>query len=155
MVNDIDFILNKKNNLIIQIWSISISVLLIIILSFCIFYHYKIYEDYQGIIVKQDNVHYLNLYLTDEQIRDFNYQKIYIDQKEIKKKITNISQDYILNDTGKYRLLTLDINDGKIDQKYLINNNVITVKIYKRNTTIMKEIINKLLKGGHNAEIKQ
>lgn len=147
MVN-IDFILNKKNCLIFYIWVIIISILLVIIMTICMFYNYKVYGKYQAVISGQNGSYYLNLYLTDEQISDFNYQRIYIDENEINKKIINISEDYILNDKGKFRLLTLDINESGISSKYLINNNVITIKVHQRNTTIMKEIINKVVKGG-------
>lgn len=147
MVNN-NAVLNQKNHLIIKLWTITIFLFLFIMLLVCIFYKYKIYDKYQGFIIQKTSGYYLNLYLTDEQINDFNFQQIYIDNNRIDKQIIDISDDYILNNNGSFRLLTLDLNQSGISSKYLINNNVVTIRVYKRNTTIMKEIINEVLKGG-------
>lgn len=147
MVNN-NAVLNQKNHLIIKLWTITIFLFLFIMLLVCIFYKYKIYDKYQGFIIQKTSGYYLNLYLTDEQINDFNFQQIYIDNNRIDKQIIDISDDYILNNNGSFRLLTLDLNQSGISSKYLINNNIVTIRVYKRNTTIMKEIINEVLKGG-------
>lgn len=147
-MSNIDFILERKNRWLFNIWVIVIGAFMFIIMMICIFYNYKLYGQYQAVIKEQQDGYYLNLYLTDEQISDFNHQKIYLDGNEINKRIVKISEDYILNEQGKFRLLTLDVKESNLAPKYLVNNNVITIKVCQRETTIMKEIINKVIKGG-------
>lgn len=144
MFDEIDCIMNQKNHNSVKLWLI-IVLLLMIILYISLFHKYKIFKTYQATVIHQNDNYYLNLYLTDQQLIKFNYKTMYIDNKLVSKKIISISSDYILTELGKFRLVTLDTNINKDDK---INNNLIEIKIHERNTTIMKELIDKLVKGG-------
>lgn len=144
MFDEIECIMNQKEHHSVKLWLI-IVLLLMIILYISLFHEYKMFKTYQATVIHQNNKYYLNLYLTDQQLIKFNYKKMYIDNKIVNKKIISISNEYILTEMGKFRLVTLDANINKDDK---INNNLIEIKIHERNTTIMKELIDKLVKGG-------
>lgn len=145
MFNKVDILINEKNNNIIKIWLMIILLLLTIIISVSLFYEYKIIKIHQATVVSQNDNYFLNIYLKDEELVKFNQKKIYIDNKAVDKKIIFISSEYILTELGKFRLVTIETNIKEIDR---INNNIIEIKIHERNTTIMKELIHKLAKGG-------
>ena len=63
---------------------------------------------------------------------------MYINKKQVSKKIIDISDGYEITELGNFRLITLDT---EIKNKDKINNNIIEVQIYERKTTIMTEII--------------
>lgn len=138
MLNSVNYIINKKETKIIKLWLLIVSFMLIVIVSISLFYEYKIFSIYQGIIKNINDNYYLTIYLTDNELVKFNQKKIYINKKQVSKKIIDISEDYEITELGKFRLITLDT---EIKNKDKINNNIIEVQIYERKTTIMKEII--------------
>lgn len=142
MFDNVDLIINKKNTNFIKIWLLLVSLLMTIILSVSLFYEYKIIKKYQATVINQNNNYYLNVYLTDGELLKFNQKQMYIDDKLTYKKIVSISRDYVLTEFGKFRLITLETNIKNEDK---INNNLLEIKLYERDTTIMKEVKNKLL----------
>lgn len=145
MFDKVDLLINNKDNNSIKIWLMIVLLLLSTIISVSLFYEYKVIKTYQATVVNQNNNYYLNLYLTDNELLKFNQKKIYIDNKLVNKTVIAISSEYILTEIGKFRLVTLETEINEIDK---INNNVIEIKIYERDTTIMKELIDKLVEGG-------
>lgn len=145
MFDQVDLVLNKPDNMSPKIWLMIVLLLLTTIISVSLFYEYKVIKTYQATVVNQNNNYYLNLYLTDEDVLKFNQKKIYIDNKLVNKKVIAISSEYILTEIGKFRLVTLETIINEFDK---INNNVIEIKIHERDTTIMKELIDKLVEGG-------
>lgn len=145
MFDKVDLVINKKDNNIIKIWLMINLLFLTVIISTSMFYEYKVIKTYQATVVNQNNNYYLNLYLTDKELLKFNQKKIYIDDEMVNKKVIAISTDYILTELGKFRLVTLETTINEIDK---ISNNVIEIKVHERNTTIMKELIDKLIEGG-------
>lgn len=145
MFDKVDLVINKKDNNIIKIWLMINLLFLTVIISTSMFYEYKVIKTYQATVVNQNNNYYLNLYLTDKELLKFNQKKIYIDNEMVNKKVIAISTDYILTELGKFRLVTLETTINEIDK---ISNNVIEIKVHERNTTIMKELIDKLIEGG-------
>ena len=145
MFDQVDLVLNKPDNMSPKIWLMIVLLLLTIIISVSLFYEYKVIKTYQATVVNQNNNYYLNLYLTDEEVLKFNQKKIYINNKLVNKKVIAISSEYILTEIGKFRLVTLETIINEFDK---INNNVIEIKIHERDTTIMKELIDKLVEGG-------
>ena len=145
MFDQVDLVLNKPDNMSPKIWLMIVLLLLTTIISVSLFYEYKVIKTYQATVVNQNNNYYLNLYLTDEEVLKFNQKKIYIDNKLVNKKVIAISSEYILTEIGKFRLVTLETIINEFDK---INNNVIEIKIHERDTTIMKELIDKLVEGG-------
>lgn len=138
MFNSVNCIINKKETKIIKLWLLMVTFILIVIVSISLFYEYKIFSTYQGIIKKINDNYYLTMYLTDDDLIKFNQKKMYINKKQVSKKIIDISEDYEITELGKFRLIILDT---EIKNKDKINNNIIEVQIYERKTTIMKEII--------------
>lgn len=145
MFDQVDLVINKKDNMSPKIWLMIVLLLLTTIISVSLFYEYKVIKTYQATVVNQNNNYYLNLYLTDEEVLKFNQKKIYVNNKLVNKKVIAISSEYILTEIGKFRLVTLETIINEFDK---INNNVIEIKIYERDTTIMKELIDKLVEGG-------
>lgn len=145
MFDNVDYIINNKGNNIIKVWLMIILLLLTMILNISLFYEYKIFKTYQATVINQNNNYYLNLYLTDEQLIKFNNKSIYIDKKLVNKKIISISSDYILTELGKFRLVTLETEIKETDK---IVNNIIEIIVQERKTTVMKELVAKLLEGG-------
>lgn len=145
MFDQVDLVLNKPDNMSPKIWLMIVLLLLTTIISVSLFYEYKVIKTYQATVVNQNNNYYLNLYLTDEEVLKFNQKKIYINNKLVNKKVIAISSEYILTEIGKFRLVTLETIINEFDK---INNNVIEIKIHERDTTIMKELIDKLVEGG-------
>lgn len=138
MLDSVNYIINKKETKIIKLWLLIVSFILIVIVSISLFYEYKIFSTYQGIIKNINDNYYLTMYLTDDDLIKFNQKKMYINKKQVSKKIIDISEDYEITELGKFRLIILDT---EIKNKDKINNNIIEVQIYERKTTIMKEII--------------
>ena len=145
MFEKVDLVINRKDNNIVKIWLMIILLFLTVVISISMFYEYKVIKIYQATVDNQNNNYYLNLYLTDKELLKFNQKKIYIDDEMVNKKVIAISADYILTEIGKFRLVTLETTINEIDK---INNNVIEIKVHERNTTIMKELIDKLTEGG-------
>lgn len=137
MLDSVNYIINKKETKIIKLWLLIVSFMLIVIVSISLFYEYKIFSTYQGIIKNINDNYYLTMYLTDDDLIKFNQKKMYINKKQVSKKIIDISEDYEITELGKFRLIILDT---EIKNKDKINNNIIEVQIYERKTTIMKEI---------------
>ena len=137
MFNSVNCIINKKETKIIKLWLLMVTFILIVIVSISLFYEYKIFSTYQGIIKNINDNYYLTMYLTDDDLIKFNQKKMYINKKQVSKKIIDISEDYEITELGKFRLIILDT---EIKNKDKINNNIIEVQIYERKTTIMKEI---------------
>lgn len=138
MFNSVNCIINKKETKIIKLWLLMVTFILIVIVSISLFYEYKIFSTYQGIIKNINDNYYLTMYLTDDDLIKFNQKKMYINKKQVSKKIIDISEDYEITELGKFRLIILDT---EIKNKDKINNNIIEVQIYERKTTVMKEII--------------
>ena len=137
MLNSVNYIINKKETKIIKLWLLMVTFILIVIVSISLFYEYKIFSTYQGIIKNINDNYYLTMYLTDDDLIKFNQKKMYINKKQVSKKIIDIREDYEITELGKFRLIILDT---EIKNKDKINNNIIEVQIYERKTTIMKEI---------------
>ncbi len=118
-------------------WITILLILLCLFILFSIFFKYNLYEQYPGIIELND--HYNVKLYVDKKIFPLkkNY-KMYLDDKKIKYSV------YKINDTGTYYELFLDC---QLDDNLLINNNLVTIKIKKRQTTLLKEIIRKIRKG--------
>lgn len=138
-MNDIDIYNNSK--LIIEskmpkrviswvIILIVLSCLLIILFSIS----FNIYKSYFGEIIKEDNNFYLNLYLDESDFPISKKSSIYIKDK-------------------KYDYRIIDINDGilrlevDLDDEILIANNMVTVNVVSKRTTILKLVLSKIKKG--------
>ena len=138
MHNSVNYIINKKETKVIKLWLLMVTFILIIIVSISLFYEYKIFSTYQGIVKNINDNYYLTIYLTDNELIKFNQKNMYINKKQVSKKIIDISDGYEITELGNFRLITLDT---EIKNKDKINNNIIEVQIYERKTTIMTEII--------------
>ena len=137
MYNSAYYVINKKNNKIVKWWLLIVSFILIIVISISLFYEYKIFSTHQGIIKNINNNYYVTMYLKEPELKQFNQKKMYINNKEVSKKILEISDEYEITELGNFRLITIDT---KVKNKDKINNNIIEIKLLEKKTTIMKEI---------------
>lgn len=129
-------LMNEKPSKVVS-WITILIILLCAFILFSVFYKYHLYEQYAGIIELNDNYN-LKLYVDKKLFPlDKNY-KMYLNNKKIKYSI------YQVNDNGAYYELFLNC---QLNDNLLINNNLVTIRIRKRQTTFLKEILRKIRKG--------
>lgn len=104
------------------------------------------YISLNGLIIKEQEIFQLKLYLTPYQLKIIkNNDKIIIENKKTKYNINHISENYILSTTNKnYLEVVLDV---ELDKKEKIVNNIVDTKILESEKTIFYHIKNYLMKG--------
>ena len=125
----------KPSKIITWINILLLSLILFIILS--IFLKYNIYSTHIGYIEITDNYN-LKVIVDNTSLPIKKNYKLYIDNKQYNYKIIKIDKL-----SGYSEILI----SAKLDNKVLINNNIVTVRFKKNKTTIMNELIKKIKKG--------
>lgn len=149
-MNNIDIFYNseiilRRKSLKIKHYIISMFILITILINFLIFYQYNSYLNLKAIIVVENDNYYLKTLIDESQINDINKNTLIISNKKYKYKVKNMSEDYILDENyNKYYEVLLN---AKIDEKLIINNNIIDISIKQSKTTFAKELIKKIKKG--------
>lgn len=133
--NNVSYILKEKTPKIIRIWLIILIVNILIIFFILLKYEYNKVNSYIGYIKKTEDYR-LYVYVKANNVSSLNTSKLLIDNKEYYFEITNISFDYYLVDNDNYYLIELNLI---LEDKYLINNNIIDVIIKGEKTTLLKE----------------
>lgn len=134
--NNISYVLKHKTPKFIINW------IIILIISFTtiflISYKYEYYkcDKYISYIKKVDDFK-LYIYLKEEDIESLNDATILIEKEEYEFFVDSISDDYYLVNNDNYRLIGLNIY---LEDKYLIENNVLNITLKKTKTTLLKEL---------------
>lgn len=129
-------LMNEKPSKIVS-WLTILAIIFILFTIFSIFLKINLYSQHLGYIEINDNYN-LKIIIEDKDFPVRNNYKLYIDNKNYDYKIININKQ-----VGYYELLV----NCNIDENLLINNNLVTIKFQRGQTTIIKELIKKLKKG--------
>ena len=129
-------LMNEKPSKIVS-WLTILAIIFILFTIFSIFLKINLYSQHLGYIEINDNYN-LKIIIEDKDFPVKNNYKLYIDNKNYDYKIININKQ-----VGYYELLV----NCNIDENLLINNNLVTIKFQRGQTTIIKELIKKLKKG--------
>lgn len=138
------FYINQRNDKLINKYILIVLIIIIILFGLSNIMKYKVILVTKAIVVKEDK-YYLKMYLKDDEIKKYLYNRnIIILNKKYSYKINSISSEYIIDETmSKYREIKIDIN---LDKNLKINNNIVEIrKLYKKEPII--NILTNKLKG--------
>ena len=129
-------IMNEKPSKIIS-WITILATLFFTLLIISIFFKYHLYSNYIG-YVQIDNKYNIKVIIDDELPTLNKDYKLYINNHKYKYKIVEINKQ-----VGYYEMYI----KCDLDKSILINNNIITVRFKKEQTTLIRELIKKFKKG--------
>lgn len=129
-------IMNEKPSKIIS-WITILATLLFTLLIISILFKYHLYSNYIG-YVQIDNKYNIKVIIDDELPTINKEYKLYINNQKYKYKIVEINKQ-----VGYYEMYI----KCDLDKSLLINNNIITVRFKKEQTTLIRELIKKFKKG--------
>ena len=138
-INDYLERFKRKNPKILFIWMLFITFIIImfIIINSCV--TIKNYYHTEGVINNKS----LNLYITQDDLNKIiHLDKLYINNLEYRYKIIEMDNAVFVND-AYYKKIKLNVD---IEDKLLINNNVIDIHFIISEMTILEYIVN-LVKG--------
>ena len=125
--------------------------MIVLILALLLFYKFNIYDIYQGTITKTEEENYLYL-LVDEQFNNVkNRNYLIIDKKEYSCHLLEFSDNYYLVNNSKYWDAKYEC---ELPDEININKNNVRVSIFRRKTTLGKELFLKVRGAINNARIK-
>lgn len=142
---DVEIVLNKMVPKIYSLISILCIIFVLLIIIFLPF-KYKTYLKYNFYVCEIDNKYLLSSYLNNKELNNLINNNILIfNNKKYQYKIKYINEDNYVNSKNEITKLTyIDIN---LEDKYKINNYLITAKILKEDKKIFDYIID-YFKGG-------
>ena len=149
-MNDIDIFYNseiilRRSSFEIRFYIVSMFILLTVLLTFMSFFQYNPYITLKATVIKDDESYYLKTLVIEKQINDINQNSLIINNKKHKYKIKNISNQYILDEKyNKYYEVLIGV---EIEERLIINNNIIDINIELDKTNYLKQIIKKIKKG--------
>lgn len=132
----------KKKDSFILIYTIIVIIFLVLIGLLFKYYEFDKVFKYNIQIVKKEEF-FAKIFIPLNAISNIQDATLVIDDKKINYSIESISDKYFLDDSTMYYEILLNTN---LDKKYLIENNIINVKLIKGKTTIYQEI-KKMMKG--------
>lgn len=136
----------RKSPFLIVSWITILIIFTIIFLIMSIFYEFNRYKSYYGKINKEGDKYYVQLFLEESAIYSFQNDTVLINKKIVSYKIESISDEYY--DIGLKHLtkeMIFQITDNYND---LSGNSIIEVVIESPKTTVLKQIIKRIKKGG-------
>lgn len=149
-MSDIDMFYNceiilQRKSFKIQIYTITLIVLFIIFLSILCFYKYQPYYNLKATILTEGSNYYLKTLILEGDINNINNNHLIINGQTSKYQVESISTEYLLDENyNKYYEVLLKT---KIDNKLIINNNIVDINIKLPKTTLLKQISEKIKKG--------
>ena len=135
--NNFSYILNNKTSKVIIVWIITLIISFVIFLIIALNYKYYTYKTYLGYIKKIDDSFYPSFYVKADEVGNLSKYKLQIDNQSVDFKILSISNKfYLINNYPFYEVVI----KTKLDDKYLIENNIINLVFETSQTTLFKEI---------------
>lgn len=131
--NNCAIILNKKTPSIIKSWIIILTLLSILFITI-IFIPYNKYITYNGYVILKENKSYISLNINKNDFPIKNKNKLYIESNKYNYKIISIENNNLI--------LSIDLKD-----EIKINNNLVTLHIFKDKITWFEKIKKKVKKG--------
>jgi len=129
------FLNNKKDNIVIT-WIMLLIIFLLIFLNIAFNYKYEICDKYVGYVKKIEDEFKVVLYVLESEVSNLNKSSLLVDSLKYDFSIDSISYEYYIIENEKYYEVILYV---KLDDSYLIDNNIINVVIKKDVTTLYNE----------------
>lgn len=121
-----------------------ITVLILSLITFIIFSHFYSYNKYINYEAQYHlDSNYIEILIDEQYFPISKDSQIYIENKLYDYEIINISAPYIVNGK-KYWSLNIKCD---LDEKYIIDGNILKIRFIKIRTTLEKEIMKKIKKG--------
>lgn len=155
--NDIDIYNNssviylRKNDITIPFWITLLLIGSIIFVLISCFYKYTISNIYYAKIVNTDEENYLYMEVDEEFISLKNRNYIEINGEDYSCHLLDFSDKYYILNDKKYWGVSYEC---EIPEELNVNDNLVKVKIDKRKTTLLKEIILKVRKELKHERVK-
>lgn len=129
------FLNNRKCN-IVTVWIMLLIMFFLIFLNIAINYEYKSCEKYLGYIKKIDDSFNLVIYVLEEDLSEIYKYSLLVNSLSYDFSIYSISNEYYIIENKNYYEVVLKV---KLDEKLLIENNIVNVVFEKDTTTLYKE----------------
>lgn len=143
--NNSAIILKRKRPSYIFVYVLIMMVCICIFISLSVLYNYHRYLNYLGRVVINDDEYVIKILIKEDEIPFLKGHTLTINNQEEKYEIINISDEYRVDE--KYRKYYEVTIKSKIDDKLIINNNIINLYIKLPKTTLFKEVKKKIKKG--------
>ena len=135
--NNIPYILNNKTSKAVIIWLITLIISFVIFIIIALNYNYYTYETYLGYIKKIDDSFYPSFYVKEDEVGNLSDYQLLIDNEKLDFKILSISNQFYLIDNYPFYEVVIET---KLNDKYLIENNIINLVFETGQTTLYKKI---------------
>lgn len=149
--NNSSVIYFRKNDIIIPFWITLLLIGSIIFVVISCFYKYTLYNIYYGKIINVDKDNYLYLEVDEDFISIKNRNHLEINDDDYNCHLIDLSDKYYILNNKKYWNVSYECD---LPEELNVNENLVKVRIDKRKTTLLKEIILKVRKGLNNERIK-
>lgn len=137
---DTYIIMNRKTNLIIKLFIFNICLLITVFIWGINTFTYQIYFHIHSKIIKFNSYYLLEVLIKEEEVNQIkNTNKLLIGTKEYYYQIDKIDDNIIYKNNTNYFKIYLNVTS--LEEKYLINNYHVDIKIPATN----KKIINYLI----------
>lgn len=130
------YFINKRNCNIVTTWLMILIILLLIFLNIFFNYKYKNYDEYLGCIKNIDGFK-LVVYVKEDELSKISGYDLLIDGFKYDFEIGSISEDYYIVDTQECYEIILNVS---LNEKLLIENNLINLVFEKDTTTLYSEL---------------
>lgn len=130
------YLLNNKKCNIVLIWIMLLIIFFLIFLNIAINYRYKSYEESIGYVKKIDDSFNLVVYVLEEKVSEFYNYGLLVNSSEYDFSINSISDGYYIIEDKKYYEVVLNV---ELDERLLVENNIVNVIFEKNFTTLYKE----------------
>ncbi len=137
MYNNFPYILNSRTSKSIIVWIMTLIISFIIFIIIAFNYKYYTFKTYLGYIKNIDNSFYLSFYVKEDEVGDLSNYKLLIDNEKVDFKILSISNQFYLIDNYPFYEVVIET---KLNDKYLIENNIINLVFETSQTTLYQEI---------------
>ena len=119
--------------------------IVILILSICLLFivslfKYPKYDTYQGYVEERGDFIVLKTYVQNDENVFYNIKYLIYNNEKIKIEEINYGQDIIYKNNNKYKEINIKIRRKLNDKTY------IQFKLFKENTTLLKELENRIRK---------
>lgn len=145
--NNSAIIYYRKNDIFIPFWITVLFVATFVFVLIACFYKYSLYDIYYGKVIINNEENYILLEVDENFILKKNRNFLNINNEDYKCELVDFSDKYYIFNEKKYWNVSYEC---EIPEEINVNNNIVKVKIDKRKTTLLKEIIIKIRKGQKN-----
>ena len=131
-----------------------ITILLILSFSILIFsctYKFNVFNIYYGKVYKEDDDTYLIMNVDSDFVNLSKRNYLEVNDKSVKCHLESFSDNYVIYNNKKYWEATYSC---ELPEELDVNNNILEIKVDKRNTTLFNELIRKVKRGIKDGRVK-